>query len=665
MISTKHSKNKRNILLIPPVINPLFKRNSKDFMPLGVLTIAAILQKKGNIVNIYKPKKRLIHKNDFTEVAKDILKTKPDIIGFSTWCITYPAALLVAQEIKKLAPDIPIVYGGPQASILPSETLKNFHFVDFVLAGEADNSFPQFVNEQQNENPDFSKIPGLSYRNGSGIIQQNKLNGAILNLDDLPIPAYNLVPKQKWLKLDVGRGCPFKCTYCSTNDFFSKKYRVKSVNRIINEMMTAFENQKIKSFGFAHDMFTLNKKFIHELCKKLIDIKNKKGIEFNWTCSARTDCVTEQMLIEMKDAGCRAIFFGIESGSEKIQKSIQKNLDISKAYLIADICRRIGIDMHASFILGFPDETKNDINKTLKSVLQLGMNGAFVQISELSLLPGTPIFKANKNQLKFDGEFSNFSFVLCGNEELKLIENYPKLFSSFYYLPVQTLKRQEIIFICHFINKQSNFRNTLFLLSSFINSDLGNSSLLQLLKNEHKRILSEGRDQNTVVSHWVKIINSYINKKRAELKNLFIDDIFAFEAFTALLKTLFASWQLINPQIKDFKLPDDFIIKPTLVWKIITTNYRLEKIIPSENSWTTDKPRIRKGTYKYLLVAVTETKCKRIRINSREEYLLQSITKLFFSEYVNKVSTIQNKKETLLWIKKMRRLGVVEFSKEK
>ena len=634
-------------------------------MPLGILTIAAILQQNGNDVIVYKPKQRLINKKDFTKVARDILKSKPDIIGFSTWCITYAASLLVAQEIKKLAPNIPIIYGGPQASILASETLKNFSFIDFVLAGEADNSFPQFVEELENKIPDFAKVPGLSFRNSSGIIQNNKINGVVSNLDNLPTPAYNLVPKQKWLKLDVGRGCPFKCTYCSTNDFFSKKYRVKSASRIILEMTAAFESQKIKTFGFAHDMFTLNKKFIHELCKKLIDIKNNKGIEFNWTCSARTDCVTEQMLIDMKDAGCKAIFFGIESGSDKIQKSIEKYLDIPKAYLIADICRRIGIDMHTSFILGFPNETKNDIDNTLRSALQLGVNGAFVQISELSLLPGTPIFKANKNRLKFDGEFSNFSFVLCGNEEIELIKNYPEIFSSFYYLPVQTLKRQEIIFICHFINKQSNFRNTLFLLSRFINSDLGDSNLLQLLIKEYKLIISEGRDQNTVASHWIKIINRFINKKRAELKNPFIDDIFTFEAFSSLLKTLLASWQLINPLITNLKLSGDIIIKPTPVWKIITTNYRLEKIVPSENSWAVNKPRIRKGTYKYLLVAVTETKCKRIRINNREEYLLQSLMKLSFSEYVKKVNTIQNKKETLLWINKMRRLGIVEFSKEK
>ena len=153
--------------------------------------------------------------------------------------------------------------------------------------------------------------------------------------------------------------------------------------------------------------------------------------------------------------------------------------------------------------------------------------------------------------------------------------------------------------ILSYINKQSNFRNTLFLLSGFINSDLGKSNLLGLLINEYKLIISEGREQNTVVSHWIKIINNYNNRKRPEFENPFIEDIFAFDAFTALLKTLFASWQLVNPQIKRFKLSGNFYITPTPIWKIITTSYKLEKIVPSENNWEENKPRIKKGIYKY------------------------------------------------------------------
>jgi len=165
-------------------------------MPLGLLSLAANLQKNCNEVKIYKPTVRLINKADYKLAANDILKNKPGLIGFSTWCITYPASLLIAKEIKNLAPEISIIFGGPQASILSKETLSNFSFIDFVLSGEADVSFPQFINELQKPVPDLFKIAGLSYRNGTEKIKQNKLNGVIANLTGcwkrLPVSMYLL-----------------------------------------------------------------------------------------------------------------------------------------------------------------------------------------------------------------------------------------------------------------------------------------------------------------------------------------------------------------------------------------------------------------------------------------------------------------------------------------
>ena len=615
-------------------------------------------------VTIYKPKYRLTQRKNYQKTAIHILKAKPTIIGFSTWCITYPASLLLAKEIKTINPEIPIVFGGPQASILARQTLETFPFIDFILTGEADISLPFFVQEYHKQNPDYKKVPGLYFRNKSGFIQQGKKNREISNLDDLPVPAYNLFPKQKTINLDIGRGCPFKCTYCSTNDFFSKIYRVKSVKRIISEMMSVFKETKIRHFGFAHDMFTLNKKHILELCSELIDIKNNKGTEFIWTCSARIDCVSDEMLIQMKNAGCQSIFFGIETGSEKIQKSIKKNLDVSQAYKIADISREIDLNMHASFILGFPDETVEDVEKTLQCILKLAAKGAFVQISELSLLPGTPLYDNYKNKLKFDGKFSNFSHIICGHDELKLIKQYPEIFSSFYYLPIKTLKRQEIIFLNHLINKISLFRNTLFFLSENIQNDIISTNIFLLFKEEFNFISTQNRMGIPVVSHWIRIIKNYINYNKAKINSPYITDIFNYEAFRALLLTLYTGWQLVHREAKNIKIQDNVLIKPTPAWRILTTKYKLEKIIPSENQWEQNNKRCRKGIYKYLLIAVSEIKCKRIRINDKEVFLLEKLSQLYLSDYVKKVNRMISKKEVILWLRKLKRLGVIEIHNE-
>ena len=143
----------------------------------------------------------------------------------------------------------------------------------------------------------------------------------------------------------------------------------------------------------------------------------------------------------MKLAGCQSVFFGIESGSDKIQKSIKKNLDFKKVYAVADKCREVDLNMYASFIIGFPDETKGDIEKTLNMILTLASKGTFVQVSELAVLTGTPLYTNYFEKLKFDGRITNFSHSISGKFEKEFIKKYPSLFSSFYYLPVKSLSR--------------------------------------------------------------------------------------------------------------------------------------------------------------------------------------------------------------------------------
>jgi hypothetical protein len=408
-------------------------------------------------------------------------------------------------------------------------------------------------------------------------------------------------------------------------------------------------------------MFTLNKKFIFELCDKLIALKTK-GIEFKWTCSSRIDCVSSDLLQKMKEAGCCDIFFGIETGSQRIQQIIRKNLDVADTYKIADLCRIYGIKMHASFIIGFPEETKTDVNKTLKCALMLAIKGALTQISELTLLPGTPIYESHFGKLKFDGNFSNFSRNFCGDEETALIKMYPEIFSSFYYLPVKTIARAEMLFLRFFINQSKHFRNTLFLLSELIEQDIGKTDLLALYKTEFKRIAAKKEEQGAVALHWIKAIDNYIIKNSERIKLLYINDVFACEAYSSLLLTLYSTWQLINRPTGFFRQPDkNSLIKPTPIWKIITVRHKLEKIMPSENKWKTGAVNSRKGTYHYLLIAISANKCCRIKISKKVHFMMNNLAELSFSDYVEKVKLVCNEKDAFNWLKKLRRRGIVEF----
>lgn len=634
-------------------------------MPLGLLALGASLQDSGFKVKIYKPEQTLFKRCDYQNIALDILSSKPDFIGFSTWCNTFAASLLIAKQIKHSNHKIPIIFGGPQASILPIKILKEFPFVDFVLTGEADHTLPQLLKKLNQKKRNLSEIAGLAYRNKLKEIIQNKSSSVVKELDNLPVPAYNLIPKHDILKLDVGRGCPFECTYCTTNIFFSKSYRVKSPERIIYEMDLMYEKSKITSFSFAHDLFTLNKKFIFSFCEKLIKYYKIKHIKFKWTCSARIDTVSEELIAKMKSAGCQSIFFGIESGSEKIQKSIKKNLNLNIIYAITDKCRQVNMKMHASFIIGFPDETKADIEKTLKLILELACKGALVQVSELALLPGTPIFNNYNNQLKFDGSISNFSHSVIGKSEQNLIQKYPLIFSSFYYLPINSISRDSIITLCRFINILREFRNTLFLMEDEIKNETKNINLLNLFQNNKdeikKHLTSDIPPVSIIISFLKKLLKSTFKENiPRQIKN-----VFTWEATQNLLKNKYLRWQLTSPsfqsnksnyQIENLK-KGEFHSSP--VWHLINSKYDLHLMIPEKNDWKREVKYNKEGIYYYLIIAISDKYCKLISIKKFEYELLNILkdgSKDFFLEKVNYIlepTKIDN------WLLNLLVLGVI------
>jgi len=529
------------------------------------------------------------------------------------------------------------------------------------LAGEADYSFPVLIKEIVNNNHDYSSIEGLTYRKNENIIF-NKKCGVISNLDELPIPAYELAIEATTMSIDIGRGCPFNCTYCSTNDFFSKKYRLKSVDRILSEMNWVSRQLKIQYFGLDHDMLTFDTHKILELCNALIHNEETGKIKYYWSCSARIDCVDKEILTKLKMAGCNSIFFGIESGSKKIQKSIRKNLNISKVYEIADICRETGIHMQAAFIIGFPDETMEDLESTLQCMVQLITKGVVVQASELSLVPGTPLFKKFNGQLEFDGNFSNFSYTLCGLEELKLIFDYPKIFSSFYYLPVNSINRKEILFLTQIINNSGDFRNTFFILKDLLLNEVSSVNLIDFFKKVFLREQQTIKDSKITCSFWISFLSSYLHKNQSDINFPYVYDVFAFEAFKALLRAKFARWQLINQKnnFRDYSKNRNIKIKP--VWTVLTTSFPLNKILPSENKWQLINFSKIKRKHKYLLIAQTEKNCIRYSLNDQDDILLQSISEQPVSDFLSMAKKRFPDRNATSWIKRMNKFGVLGFT---
>src|SRR5205809_1059956 len=141
------------------------------------------------------------------------------------------------------------------------------------------------------------------------------------------MPPNVVTPGRDTAALELGRGCPFACTFCSTNDFFRRNFRLRSPNRMLQDMRVIASTYAIRDFELVHDMFTVDRRRVAAFCEAMITSRE----EFTWSCSARTDCIDEELLELMARAGCRGIFFGVESGSERMQKIIDKHLDPRRA----------------------------------------------------------------------------------------------------------------------------------------------------------------------------------------------------------------------------------------------------------------------------------------------------------------------------------------------
>jgi radical SAM superfamily enzyme YgiQ (UPF0313 family) len=412
---------------------------------LGVLSLAATLDSLGlrpQIVNLDRLYYDYLSQfgsrglRDFPEwVAPLIVSSEADIFGFSSICSSYPLSIRIAECVKREMPDCTILLGGPQASVVDLQTLAAFPFVDFVLRGEAERTLPLFLNEWSGSR-NFSSVPGLSHRSPFGPVR-NADAPIIDDLDSLPLPAYHLtddLQNAAYAPLELGRGCPFSCTFCSTNDFFRRKFRVKSPGHMLDEMRAIASTYGIRQFELAHDMFTVDRRRVVGFCRQMID----SGEKFVWTCSARTDCVDEELLELMAAAGCSGVFFGVETGSRRMQRIIDKDLDPDYAKVMIDTAERFGIRTTVSLIMGFPEEALDDLRESVSVYMHsLRLPASAPQLNLLAPLAGTPIHQRYKDRMVLEEIGSGMSHQgrIQNEADRDLIRRYPEIFPNFYVLP--------------------------------------------------------------------------------------------------------------------------------------------------------------------------------------------------------------------------------------
>jgi radical SAM superfamily enzyme YgiQ (UPF0313 family) len=426
-----------------------------ELAPVGILSLAAVLEAKGlqpEVVDLNRVYYDWLQKSnqsqsnpesDFCSFAGAYLADRDfDFFGFSTVCSSYPLTLRIAAEVKRAHRDSVVVLGGPQASVVDVSTMRAFPWIDVVVRGEAEHTLPVLVDALANHSS-LAGVPGITFRQGKEAVR-NPEAPLVADLDALPFPAFHLFPDVRFCRhfpLELGRGCPFSCTFCSTNDFFRRRFRLKSPEHMIAEMRKVRQDYGISSFELVHDMFTVDRKRVVEFCEALLESKE----EFTWGCSARTDCVDEELIALMARAGCRGIFFGIETGSRRMQKIIDKGLELNDSAERVRSCDKYKINTAVSLMAGFPEETMSDLRDTAAFFVDsLRYDYADPQLSILAPLAGTPIQSQHKDLLVLNDDVADMSYRgwQQAPQDHAMIAAHPEIFSSFYAVPMPHLERE-------------------------------------------------------------------------------------------------------------------------------------------------------------------------------------------------------------------------------
>ncbi len=409
----------------------------EDIFPIGLVSLCTILKEQDydcEIVDFTKWSENSFSKSDrlkgdAEEFSDYIAEKNPDIISFYTMANSYEFSITIAKKVKQKLPNTFVIFAGPHATSCAEKTMQYLEFVDLVALGEGELTIVDLLKSIPKK--EYFYMPNVCCRKDGEIIL-NKECDLVSDLDKMHFD-YSFVDgieKFNSAPIEAGRGCPFSCTFCSTKLFWKQKYRLKSADKILSEMDFLYNEYGIKKFNMEHDSLTANKKQIFALCNKLIEAN--RG--YTWGCSSRVDVLSEELIDLLYKAGCRSVFLGIETGSQRIQKEINKNLDLSKVKYFIPLLMKKGMAVRCSFVYGFPGETKKDICDTLTIIDYLLQNGIYdISLFKLTFLPETELYNHYKDELVMQPieDTSYFALGDRGEEYAWAIQKYPELFPQY------------------------------------------------------------------------------------------------------------------------------------------------------------------------------------------------------------------------------------------
>ena len=393
-----------DVMLINPYDENAVK-NALGFItpPLNLMYLASSLEKESFNVNIFDDD---LLQRGYENVSKLAEKINPKLIGVTANTSTIKSAMRYVDLIKKLLPDSLIVIGGPHPTFMPLETLKSSENLDAVVVGEGEKTIVDLAKQSYNVNKNLDEVRGIVYRDlNYGNLKITQKRPLIKDLDSLPFPARHLIPfeaydasKDQTSGIITSRGCVYSCNYCSSSLIMGKKFRSRSPGNVLDEIEELVDKYNINDIGFMDDTFMLNKRRADDIANEI----KTRNVDISFVASSRVDRVDSSVLQNLKSAGLKTIYYGVESGSQRILDLMKKGITIKQAENAVKMAKDVGLEVLTSFILGYPGETEDDMNKTINFSTKL--NSDYCQYSILTPFPGTPIYNELKDKDLIDNE---------------------------------------------------------------------------------------------------------------------------------------------------------------------------------------------------------------------------------------------------------------------
>jgi anaerobic magnesium-protoporphyrin IX monomethyl ester cyclase len=366
------------------------KNQRSPYPPLGLMYVAASLRNANYEVKILD----CTFMTDREEAEASIRTTDARYVGIHSMVTLTRTAIALAKTAKSAGKIV--IYGGPDPSTAPEKYLKR-GFGDYVVMGEGEKTAVELL-QALDRGETTRGIKGLAFLTGDGSMTITTPRELEQDLNSIPLPARDLVDNERYKEVwraDHGyaltsimttRGCPYGCFFCSEKLVFGRRYTLRSAENVLAELIQVVRQLGYDRVWFADDIFPLRKERTLQICEEILDNR----LIFSWSCLARADLVDEEALASMKRAGCEIVFFGVESGSQRMLDAMNRMMTIEQIVAGIGAAKRVGLKVHAFMMVGFPGENYESLKQTIGFLKQIEPDEFSFTVAYP--LPGTELF---------------------------------------------------------------------------------------------------------------------------------------------------------------------------------------------------------------------------------------------------------------------------------